>query len=152
MWKNSSKRIQKTTRQCRKESSLGYLQKEQVRTQRKVVWACSRRSSREWTDQSTVEHKCPVWQSDRGQTTWPNSYCQERTKGINYWYCCTSWYKSRGKRKRESRKVPGFEQIDQKIVEIEKCRNWLVDGKARHNMQRWGNAKSVGNVKTKVFC
>ena len=64
-------------------------------------------------------------------------------------------------------------------MEIEKCRNFLcsekdpwrcfcriseVDGKARHNMQCWSNAKEcfagnvkntekgVGNVKTGVFC
>ena len=69
-------------------------------TQWKVVWACSG-SSREWRDQSTVGHKYPVLQSDRGKTTWPNSYWQERTKGDNYWYCCTSWCKSRTKRKKK---------------------------------------------------
>ena len=69
-------------------------------TQWKVVWACSG-SSREWRDQSTVGHKYPVLQSDRGKTTWPNSYWQERTKRDNYWYCCTSWCKSRAKRKKK---------------------------------------------------
>ena len=55
--------------------------------------------------------------------TWPTSYWQEKTKGHNYWYCCTSWCKGKGKRKRKTGKVPEFEKRDQKIVEIEKCRN-----------------------------
>ena len=73
----------------------------------------------------------------------------------------------------------GFEKRDQKIVEIEKCRNcrysdrgsrkcfcriWYVHGKAMHNMQCWSNAevclvenckntkKSIRNIKTKTFC
>ena len=70
-----------------------------------------------------------VWQSDRGKTTWPNSYWQQRTEEDNYWYCCSSWCKNRGKRKRKSGKVSGFETRDQKIVEIEKCRKCPFSGR-----------------------
>ena len=82
-------------------------------------------------------------------------------------------------KEKKSGKAPGFERRDQKIVEIEKCRNcrcsdrgpWKcfcrirkVNGKARHNMQCWSHAKeclvgncknaekSIGKVKTRVFC
>ena len=104
-----------------------------------MVWACFRRSSREWKDQSTVGHKYPVWQSDRGKAAWPNSYWQERTKENNYWYCCTSWWNSRGKRK--SGKVPGFEN---KIRRLLKLRNVEIDpvvigalGSASSEFDRW---------------
>ena len=52
MWKIGSKRVQKTTRQCCKEISLGHLWKEHVRKQWKVIWTW--RSSREWRDQNKV--------------------------------------------------------------------------------------------------
>ena len=82
-----------------------------------MVWACSGRISREWTDQSTVGHKYPVWQSDRTKMTWPNSYWQERTKGDNYWIAVPADVRVEEK---ESGKVPEFEK---EIRRLWKLRN-----------------------------
>ena len=79
-----------------------------------MVCACSGKSSREWRDQSTVEHKYSVWPSDRDKTTWLNSYWQERIKEDN---CCTSWCN-----KKEKEKVEKYQNLG--IERWEDCRNW----------------------------
>ena len=61
-----------------------------------------------------------MWQSDRGKTTWPNTYSQERTKKGDYWYCCTSWCKGREKRLKKW-KIP---KIWKK--RLKDCENWKM--------------------------
>ena len=92
----------------------------------------------------------------------------KKAQGDNHRYCCTSWFKSRGKRKEENKKRAW------KIVETQngrsltdsdrspwKCHKiiWWVDCKTRDNKQCWSDAKdsfagnyedlekSVGDVK-----
>ena len=62
-------------------------------------------------------------QSDSGKTTRPNSYCQERTKGIIIDIAIPADVRVEEKEKEKVQKVSGFEKRDQKIVEIKKCRN-----------------------------
>ena len=57
-----------------------------------------------------VGYQDSVWQRDRGKKTRHNFNCQEGAEGDNHRYCCTSWCKSRGKRKGESGKVTGFKE------------------------------------------
>ena len=73
-----------------------------------MLWTRPRRSSRKWRSESVVEYNCLVWQHDRGKKTRHNFYWRERAKGDHHQYCCTSWCKSRGKRKGEYGKVPGL--------------------------------------------
>ena len=69
-----------------------------------------------------LRYQCSVWQCERGKKTRHNFNWQERAKGDDHRYCCTSWCKSRRKRKGESRKVKGLKEIGRlwklKMVEI----------------------------------
>ena len=76
---------------------------------------------------SVVGH-CSVWQHDRGKKE-NQHHCnlQERAQGNIHWYCCSSWFKSRGKRKGENGKVSGLKEKDWNIVATENGRgSWLV--------------------------